>query len=93
MIEDRVQSTAFDDSNLQSEVICEEVEIAKEGAFRDDIVALIVTESFRNHEREGEYVKKETNDTSRREVVRLKVMLEIDSYKLLVLSDDSDAVN
>ena len=46
-----------------------------------------------HHRRKGEYVKKETNDTSRREVVRLKVMLEIDSYKSLVLSDDSDAVS
>ena len=29
VIEDHVQSTAFDDSNLQSEVICEEIEVAK----------------------------------------------------------------
>jgi len=31
-------------SNVRSKVIREEVEIAKEGAFRDNIVALIVTQ-------------------------------------------------
>lgn len=44
MIEDHVQSTAFDDSTLQSGVIRAEVEVARYDAFGGNIVALIVTQ-------------------------------------------------